>query len=71
LQLDIHNRGTGGAYQIVQSIQKNWALLSKENQNQILKESYEASTNLEDWENLRKFAEEQKNTPEIPPTKKT
>jgi len=50
----VHNRNTGGTLQLCNALRYFWSQLSEETREQILKESQEATTNLDDWEAFRK-----------------
>jgi hypothetical protein len=50
-----HNRNTGATLHMTETLKNNWIQLSTHIQKQIIKESHEASTNLEKWQELREF----------------
>ena len=49
-----HHRQTVGAHTVCMSLNKVWDQLSSNIQTQIIKESHEATYNLDDWETFRK-----------------
>lgn len=51
-----HHRNTGGALAICTAIRDQWTSLDKHTQDQILRESHEATANLDDWQKLRDSA---------------
>lgn len=52
-----HNRATGGTFAVVCALESCWHQLTKQTQEQILREAArDATTNKEDWERLRLFA---------------
>lgn len=53
-----HHRRTGASFMIINTIKLYWGNLSKTTQDQILSESGEATTNLEDWKSLREYVRE-------------
>jgi len=56
-----HPRTTGGTLSVVNALKKCWPAISTYGREQILGESHEASSNQDDWLELRNFAEEYKN----------
>jgi len=48
-----HNRSTGAAMIVVNTILANWDFLSPETQMQIKREAGEATSNLDDWQKLK------------------
>jgi hypothetical protein len=50
-----HDRPTAGAHAVVRALRQCWHILPQHTREQIIYESHEASCNLEDWEELRKF----------------
>jgi hypothetical protein len=57
-----HNRNTGAASLVVNAIKDEWDGLEPYTKVQIIKESHEATTNLDTWESFRKFALEKQLT---------
>ena len=53
-----HNRKTGAASLVVDAIKSEWDGLALYTREQIIRESHEATTNLETWESLRVFAKQ-------------
>ena len=51
-----HTRNTAGAYAVVTGLKAVWGDLDTPTRAQIVKESHEALYNLNDWDDLRKFA---------------
>jgi len=56
-----HNRKTGAASLVVDAIKSEWDGLALYTREQIIRESHEATTNLETWESLRVFASNKNN----------
>ena len=54
-----HNRETGAAFIVVRSLKKHWNQFNELTRDQIIKESHEATTNQDDWEELRNFADDE------------
>jgi hypothetical protein len=52
-----HSRRTAGAYAIIYTIRAHWDQLSEVTHKMLVKESYEASANRQDWQDFRDFAE--------------
>jgi len=55
-----HSRATGAASAVVCAAKRHWKELSEGTQKQLIKESHEAIYNLDDWQDLRYFAESHK-----------
>ena len=53
-----HGRSTGAAWTVVGEIKIAWPELSEYTKGQLIEESHEAAFCLEDWQELRDFAEE-------------
>lgn len=51
----VHNRSTGGTLAVCTALKKVWPRLSDHTKEQIIRESHEATANLEDWEEFRKY----------------
>jgi len=51
-----HCRATGAALMTISAIKAAWPDLSVNTKEQLVKESHEASHNLDDWAEFRKFA---------------
>jgi hypothetical protein len=49
----VHHRNTGGTLAVVKGLAYVWPQLSTETQEQILRESHEATTNKEEWFEFR------------------
>jgi leucyl aminopeptidase (aminopeptidase T) len=58
-----HSRNTGGTWVVVRTLKQHWGQLSDYIQEQILSESHEATTNLDDWQRLRDFVENYQTPP--------
>lgn len=54
-----HNRHTGAALQIIKTIKSCWHQLSARTQKDLIEESYEATTNLDDWRAFWSFTTQQ------------
>jgi hypothetical protein len=54
-----HNRQTGAALQVVNAIKSCWHQLSARTQIDLIEESYEATTNLDDWRAFWSFTTHQ------------
>lgn len=52
-----HNRSTGGTLAVCRALKEVWPRLSDHTKEQIIRESHEATSNLEDWEEFRKEVE--------------
>ena len=50
-----HNRNTGAALAVCRAIENEWRYITRETQEQLQRESYEATCNIEDWEIIRKL----------------
>ena len=50
-----HHRQTGASLAVVRELMINWDMISKDAQFKILQESYEATYNISDWEDLREW----------------
>lgn len=50
----VHNRDTGGTLLVCKALANVWPQLSEQTRNQILRESYEASANRDDWQEFRR-----------------
>lgn len=53
-----HPRNTGGTWAVVRALEQCWHVLDHHTRDQILRESKEAEYNREDWNHLRKFADD-------------
>lgn len=51
----VHNRDTGGTGTAITAIKCLWGSLSEYVKFKIVKESYEATTNLDEWESFREW----------------
>ena len=51
-----HSRPTGGAYVVIHALMRHWLQLSDHTRMLLLRESREATENIGEWEELRKFA---------------
>jgi hypothetical protein len=51
-----HNRHTGGTLAVCRALEQVWDQLDSDTQDQILRESHDATANLDDWEEFRKKA---------------
>jgi hypothetical protein len=51
-----HNRHTGGTLAVCRALEQVWCQLDSRTQDQILRESHDATANLDDWEEFRKKA---------------
>ena len=51
-----HTRKTGAAMQVVNCAVRNWGALDHRHKLQLLRESKEATCNLDDWKRLRRVA---------------
>tara|TARA_A100001037_G_scaffold244817_1_gene225987 strand:+ start:119566 stop:119826 length:261 start_codon:yes stop_codon:yes gene_type:complete len=54
----VHHRNTGGTLMLTRALAEVWSKLSEDIRDQILRESHEASANLDDWENFRELVGE-------------
>ena len=54
----VHHRDTGGTLAVCKALSCVWPQLSKYTQDQILRESHEATTNLHEWREFRGDDEE-------------
>jgi len=57
-----HGRQTGAALQVMTEVGRNVKKLSNDILEQLRKESHEASCNLEDWDMMRNFIEQEQKT---------
>lgn len=53
-----HHRNTGGASMVVTALKQCWHKIDDQTKDQIIRESHEATANLDDWQSLRDFANE-------------
>lgn len=53
-----HHRNTGAALLVTTALKQCWDKMDKRTKEQIIRESHEATTNFEDWNSLRVFANE-------------
>lgn len=51
-----HDRNTGAALAVVSAVKHFWPCLNESTRDMLVRESHEATCNLEEWEELRKFA---------------
>ena len=51
-----HHRQTGASLVVVRELKGSWGSISDDVKAKIIQESYEASENLSDWEDLRQWA---------------
>lgn len=54
-----HHRDTGAALMVVGAVIAYWDRIDPVTRNQIVRESYDATHNVRDWERLRDFAADQ------------
>jgi len=62
----VHHRDTGGTLAVCRALASVWPELSENTREQILRESYEATTNLHEWREFRGDDEENANCDAAP-----
>lgn len=54
-----HHRATSAAHAVISAAKQSWHKLDANDRAQLIRESHEATENLDDWRRFREWAEQQ------------